>query len=91
MADQALLNLSSDSEESTAALARAVAPLLGPGDVILLEGDIGAGKSLFARNAIQARLAEAGLWEDVPSPTVQEESSMNDVRISRTAEGPGSR
>ena len=52
--------------DATAALARHLAPLVGAGDVILLQGPIGAGKSHFARALIQARLGRA---EDVPSPT----------------------
>ena len=55
--------------EDTAALARAVAPLLVPGDVILLHGPIGAGKTHFSRALIQTRLAALGQIEDVPSPT----------------------
>jgi tRNA threonylcarbamoyladenosine biosynthesis protein TsaE len=39
---------------------------LRAGDCLLLEGQIGAGKSHFARAFIQARLGRA---EDVPSPT----------------------
>ena len=39
---------------------------LRAGDCLLLEGPIGAGKSLFARSLIQSRLGRA---EDVPSPT----------------------
>lgn len=54
------------TEETTAALAATIAPRLAPGDVILLEGSIGAGKSAFARALIRARL---GRMEDVPSPT----------------------
>jgi tRNA threonylcarbamoyladenosine biosynthesis protein TsaE len=46
--------------------ARALAPLLGPGDVLLLEGPIGAGKTHFARALIQALLP---VPEEVPSPT----------------------
>ncbi len=42
------------------------APRLRAGDCLLLEGPIGAGKSLFARSFIQSRLGRA---EDVPSPT----------------------
>lgn len=54
------------SPDHTAALARALAPKLAPGDVILLEGPIGAGKSHFSRSLIQS-LQE--VVEDVPSPT----------------------
>ncbi|MEC8041415.1 MAG: tRNA (adenosine(37)-N6)-threonylcarbamoyltransferase complex ATPase subunit type 1 TsaE [Pseudomonadota bacterium] len=43
-----------------------MAPLLQPGDVLLLEGGIGAGKTHFARSLIQSLLLEP---EDVPSPT----------------------
>jgi tRNA threonylcarbamoyl adenosine modification protein YjeE len=61
--------ISLPNPEATAALARKLAPLLAPGDTLLLEGPIGAGKSHFARALILARLAMAGLIEDVPSPT----------------------
>lgn len=57
------------SPEDTAALARAIAPRLRAGDCILLEGQIGAGKTHFARALIQSRLAAADRNEDVPSPT----------------------
>ena len=50
----------------TARAGAALAPVLRPGDVILLEGDVGAGKTHFARALIQTILIEA---EDVPSPT----------------------
>ena len=53
-------------ETATAAFAGTIAPLLSAGDTLLLEGDIGAGKSAFARALIRARL---GRMEDVPSPT----------------------
>lgn len=52
--------------EQTADLARKIARSLRPGDCLLLEGQIGAGKTHFARNLIQSLLAEP---EDVPSPT----------------------
>lgn len=55
--------------EDTAALACALAPLLGAGDTLALEGPIGAGKTHFARALILARLARHGASEDVPSPT----------------------
>ncbi|MCK4713707.1 MAG: tRNA (adenosine(37)-N6)-threonylcarbamoyltransferase complex ATPase subunit type 1 TsaE [Marinosulfonomonas sp.] len=59
-------SLTLSSQDETARLARAMAPLLNAGDVILLEGSIGAGKSFFARTLILALLAEP---EDIPSPT----------------------
>jgi tRNA threonylcarbamoyladenosine biosynthesis protein TsaE len=55
--------------EATEALARGLAPELRPGDVILLEGPIGTGKTHFARALIAARLEAAGRTEDIPSPT----------------------
>ena len=50
----------------TEALGEHLASLSRPGDVILLEGPIGAGKSCLARAFIRARL---GREEEVPSPT----------------------
>ncbi|HHX90042.1 MAG TPA: tRNA (adenosine(37)-N6)-threonylcarbamoyltransferase complex ATPase subunit type 1 TsaE [Paracoccus sp.] len=47
-------------------LAQRLAPHLRAGDVLLLEGPIGAGKSHFARALIQHLLERS---EDVPSPT----------------------
>lgn len=57
------------SEEDTARLAGRLAAHLSPGDVLLLEGPIGAGKTFFARALIQHRLSAAGRNEEVPSPT----------------------
>lgn len=57
------------SAEATATLGARLAPRLGPGDVLLLAGPIGAGKTHLARALIQTRLAAAGRMEDVPSPT----------------------
>jgi len=54
------------NEDATRDFARKVAGILRPGDVILLEGSIGTGKTFFARHLIQTRL---GVAEDVPSPT----------------------
>ncbi|WP_322893172.1 MULTISPECIES: tRNA (adenosine(37)-N6)-threonylcarbamoyltransferase complex ATPase subunit type 1 TsaE [unclassified Yoonia] len=58
--------ISLTDEAATNRFASAVAALLRPGDTILLQGPIGAGKSAFARGVIRARL---GRMEDVPSPT----------------------
>lgn len=52
--------------EDTARLGVWLAPRLAAGDVVLLEGPIGAGKSHLARALIRARL---GYDEDIPSPT----------------------
>jgi len=51
---------------ATSDLARALAPLLKPGDVIALRGGLGAGKTTFSRALIEALLGHA---TDVPSPT----------------------
>lgn len=60
------LSISSRNADDTSTLARALAPQLAAGDVVLLEGHIGGGKTHFARAVIQALL---GADEDVPSPT----------------------
>ncbi len=57
----------SHSEEETIGLAGTVAKTLRSGDVLLLEGDLGAGKSVFARALIRALSGEPEL--EVPSPT----------------------
>ncbi len=54
-------------EAATAALAQAVAGCARRGDVIALSGDLGAGKTAFARAFIQA--LSGGAAETVPSPT----------------------
>ena len=53
-------------EAATAALAARLAGLARRGDVIALKGELGTGKTSFARAFIRAR---AGHDEEVPSPT----------------------
>jgi tRNA threonylcarbamoyladenosine biosynthesis protein TsaE len=57
------------SANQTADLARSLRTGFKAGDVVLLSGPIGAGKSCFARALILGLLADADLVEDVPSPT----------------------
>lgn len=52
--------------EATTALGQAIAPLLAPGDSVLLYGPLGMGKSTLARGLIRALTTPD---EDVPSPT----------------------
>jgi tRNA threonylcarbamoyladenosine biosynthesis protein TsaE len=52
--------------DDTERLARQIGAQLAPGDCLLLEGPIGAGKTHFARHLIQS-LQDSP--EDVPSPT----------------------
>lgn len=54
-------------ETLTAVLARMLAATALPGQAILLDGPVGAGKTHFARAFIRARQGEGA--EDVPSPT----------------------
>ena len=54
-----------DGPEATAELGARIAPLLRPGDVVALYGDLGAGKTTLARGI----LAGLGHQGDVASPT----------------------
>ncbi|MCU9837189.1 tRNA (adenosine(37)-N6)-threonylcarbamoyltransferase complex ATPase subunit type 1 TsaE [Ruegeria sp. WL0004] len=60
------LELTIDSPEETAAMAVSLGTTLMPGDCLLLSGEIGSGKTHFARSLIQSMMTEP---EDVPSPT----------------------
>lgn len=51
--------------EQTGALASQLAPLLRAGDVVMLNGDLGAGKTSF----VQAVARALGVTDDVTSPT----------------------
>lgn len=54
-------------DAATAELGASLARELVPGDIVLLEGDLGAGKTALARAIIRSLAGEPGL--DVPSPT----------------------
>ncbi len=54
------------TDAATDAFGHWIAPALQVGDVVLLSGSIGAGKTHFARAVIRARLGPA---TEVPSPT----------------------
>ena len=55
-----------DSPEQTAIYAAKLAKNVAPEDIILLNGDVGTGKSYFCRALIQSVLQYE---EDIPSPT----------------------
>lgn len=62
-------SITSHSPNDTTVLAAKLAPLLIKGDVLLLHGNVGAGKTDLARKIIQNRMELSGAVEDVPSPT----------------------
>lgn len=59
------LVLQTRSSDETRQLASAIAPLLVPGDVLVLSGDLGAGKTTF----VQGLAKGLGIVERVTSPT----------------------
>lgn len=61
-----LLEIPLPTEDATMQFAAQMAGILRVGDVLLLSGPIGAGKSFFSRSLIRARTKTT---EDIPSPT----------------------
>ncbi|HYC97277.1 tRNA (adenosine(37)-N6)-threonylcarbamoyltransferase complex ATPase subunit type 1 TsaE [Brevundimonas sp.] len=60
------MTLALDDAAATARLGAEIAPLLAPGETVLLYGPLGMGKSTLARGLIRALTRPD---EDVPSPT----------------------
>ena len=60
-----MLEVTTESPEETRILGAALAPLLVPGDVVSLTGDLGAGKTVF----VQGLAAALGVQGRVTSPT----------------------
>ncbi len=53
------------TEQDTIDLAAYIAPLLKPGDVVLLSGDLGSGKTFFTKHIAKG----LGIEDEVDSPT----------------------
>ena len=60
-----MIELESASPEETERIAASLAPLLVPGDVVLVSGELGSGKTTFVRGACRA----LGVEGPVTSPT----------------------
>jgi tRNA threonylcarbamoyladenosine biosynthesis protein TsaE len=58
-------SFTSDSPQATEAAARAVGALLRPGDVVLISGEVGTGKTTWVRAACEAM----GVTDPVTSPS----------------------
>lgn len=56
-----------NSEQETIMVAQEFAATLRPHDIVLLNGDLGLGKSVFSRGIIRALMNNKNI--DVPSPT----------------------
>jgi tRNA threonylcarbamoyladenosine biosynthesis protein TsaE len=64
------LRLDAASPEATAAIAARLERVVGIGDTVALRGELGAGKTAFARGFIAGRAARHGMpAPEVPSPT----------------------
>ena len=59
------MRVRTEAPEDTEALGAQLAARLAPGDVVLVSGDLGAGKTTFVRGALRA----LGVTERITSPT----------------------
>ena len=64
-----IFTMASNSPEHTGELASKTALTMTKGDVLLLNGPLGAGKSVFAREFIRSLLPHHLQEQDIPSPT----------------------
>lgn len=71
-----ILSIISHSEDETVALARKLAPSFVSGDVVVLKGELGSGKTTFVRGLVSARGIDEGLINS-PSYTFVNEYSGN--------------
>lgn len=75
-----LLKLFLRDEAATGQLAEDIAAILGPGDLIALSGDLGAGKSALSRALLRTIAEDVAL--EVPSPTFTLVQTYDFERIS---------
>jgi tRNA threonylcarbamoyladenosine biosynthesis protein TsaE len=66
-ASRVLQEITTHSPDETIAFGRALAPVLAPSTLVLLRGDLGAGKTTLVKGIASA--FEAAAEEDVTSPT----------------------
>lgn len=74
-----MLELISNSEKETIQIAKKIASQLGKGDIIVLSGDLGSGKTKFTEGI----LTYFGLENDIQSPTftIVNEYNSKDINI----------
>jgi tRNA threonylcarbamoyladenosine biosynthesis protein TsaE len=80
--------------DATGRLAARLAPLARPGDAVLLEGPLGAGKSAFARAFLRTLAGDPGLEVPSPSFTLVQSYDLPDGRVAHhydlyRLDGPG--